>query len=136
MKKTNFDLVYLDPPYQRPKDSHPKDYYPLYHFLEGIVDYDNWPSRIDFSKKHRPLLKIQSSFEKKSLLNNIELIVNKFSDSIIAISYGEPGIPTIREIQSILAKYKSKVFVYNRVYSYKLNKKNGNEMREVLLLGL
>jgi adenine-specific DNA methylase len=136
LEKNNYDLIYLDPPYQRPKDSHPKDYYSLYHFLEGIVDYDNWLSRIDFSKKHRPLFEIQSDFKKKSLFDSIEIIVNKFSDSMIAISYGEPGIPNITEIQSILEKYKSRVIIYNTVYSYKLNKKNGNEMREVLLLGL
>ena len=136
LRKSNYDLIYLDPPYQRPSDNHPKDYYSLYHFLEGLVDYDNWISRIDFSKKHNPLLKVKSEFENQSLLNSIELIVKKFENSMIAISYGEPGVPETKEIYNLLNKYKDKVIVYSTVYSYKLNKKNGNEMREVLLIGI
>ena len=136
MRKKNYDLIYLDPPYQRPKDKYPKDYYSLYHFLEGIVDYDNWSSRLDLTKKHKPLLKIVSEYENNTLLNNIEYILKKFNHSKIVISYGCPGKPTIKEIKELLLKYKNKVETYDTIYSYKLNKKNGDQLREVLLIGI
>ena len=123
MRKEKFDLIYLDPPYQRPKDKYPKDDYSLYHFLEGLVDYDNWSSRIDLARKHKPLFKITSEFEKHTLLHNIECILKKFNHSKIVVSYGYPGKPTIKEIEELLLKYKNKVEIYDTIYSYKLNKK-------------
>jgi len=135
LKKYGYDLVYLDPPYQRPSESHPKDYYSLYHFLEGLVDYDNWPSRIDLSKKHRPLRKETSHFDDLTPFERINLIVEKFHESIIAISYGDPGKPTIGELKELLGNHKSNVKVYDTAFSYKLNKRNGNSLREVLIIG-
>lgn len=38
----DFDLVYLDPPYISAKGV-PVDYHQFYHFLEGLVRYDQWP---------------------------------------------------------------------------------------------
>lgn len=136
IKKNKYDLIYLDPPYQRPKDNIPKDYYSLYHFLEGLVDYENWSSRLDLTKKHKPLLKMTTEFENHSLLYNIECILNKFNDSKIVISYGYPGKPTIKEIEELLLKYKNKVEIHNTIYSYKLNKRNGDQLREVLFVGI
>lgn len=135
LRKYDYDLVYLDPPYQRPSENHPKDYYSLYHFLDGLVDYDNWHYRIDISKKHKPLKKELSKFDNLSFLEKFNLILEKFDKSKIAISYGEPGKPTIDELKKLLSKYKSKVDVYDTVFSYKLNKKNGNKLREVLIVG-
>lgn len=131
----NYDLVYLDPPYQRPSENQPKDYLSLYHFLDGLVDYSNWPSRIDSSKKHKPLQKTTSKFDTMSPLERIETVVGKFSDSKIAISYGDPGKPTIEELKELLYKYKKNVEVHEVEYSYKLNKKNGDALQEVLIIG-
>ena len=130
-----YDLIYLDPPYQRPQDSQPKDYYSLYHFLEGLVDYNNWPSRIDLSKKHKPLVKNHSKYENNSLLEKLEIIVKRFNSSMIAISYGKPGKPPIGEIRGLLKAYKNKVLVFSTDYAYKLNKGNCNNMREILIIG-
>lgn len=130
-----YDLIYLDPPYQRPSETKPKDYFDLYHFMEGLIDYDNWGERIDVSRKHKPLKKISSDLDSKSPLERIRLIIERFQDSKIAISYGAPGIPTVDELKELLKEYKNTVNVYETEYSYKLNKKNGSSYREVLLVG-
>lgn len=135
MKCKNFDLIYLDPPYTRPNDKQQKDYYSLYHFLEGLVDYENWVHRIDWSKKNRGLIKKQTEWEKNSLLNNFKIIFKEFQDSIIVISYGNPGNPSIKKIKDILSRFKSKVSIFKKEYSYKLNRKNGKDMYEVLIIG-
>lgn len=134
-KNCDYDLIYLDPPYQRPSENYPKDYYSLYHFLEGLADYDNWSSRVDFSKKHRPLRKAPSKFDNLDPLERFRHILKKFNNSIIAISYGDPGNPTISELIEILSKYKRNVKVFHTEFSYKLNRKNGTNLREVLLIG-
>jgi len=135
IKNRNFDLIYLDPPYTRPNDKHPKDYYSLYHFLEGLVDYENWAYRIEWSKKNRSLIKKQTEWEKNSLLDNFETIFKEFQDSIIVISYGNPGNPSIKQLKDLLLQFKSKVSIFKKEYSYKLNRKNGKDMYEVLIVG-
>jgi len=135
IKNEDYDLVYLDPPYTRPHDKHPKDYFSLYHFLGGLVDYENWSSKIDLSKKNRPLTKKQNKWERNSLIENFKHIFEEFQDSIIVISYGNPGNPSIQEIKNLLSQYKSHVSISKKEYPYKLNRKNGSDMYEVLIIG-
>ena len=48
LKKTNYDLVYLDPPYFRKNSSNETSYYSkTYHFLEGLANYNIWENLID-----------------------------------------------------------------------------------------
>jgi adenine-specific DNA-methyltransferase len=135
LKNKNFDLVYLDPPYTRVHDKHPKDYFSFYHFFEGLVDYENWSSRIDLSTKNKCLIKKQNKWEKNTITENFKHIFEEFQDSIIAISYGHPGSPSIQEIKKLLSHYKSDISIIKKEYSYKLNHKNGNGMYEVLIIG-
>jgi len=131
----NFDLVYLDPPYTRPGESCPKDYRSLYHFLEGIVDPDNWASRIDWSKANRGFVAQRTKWEENSLEENFIRLFEKFRDSIIATSYGHPGTPSIARITQLLKQFKSDVSIIEKEYAYKLNHKNASGMYEVLLIG-
>ncbi len=133
--KSNFDLVYLDPPYTRPNEHSPKNYFSLYHFLEGLVDYNNWQNRIDLEAKNRSLKKQKTGWNKNNLEKNFDHLFNKFSESIIVLSYGDPGNPSIDKLQELLLQYKSRVDVFRKEYSYKLNHKNGTGMYEVLLIG-
>ena len=135
IRDSNFDLVYLDPPYTRPGEKSPKDYHCLYHFLEGMVDYDNWQQRIDWETQNRRLRKEETEWHKNSLEDNFDHLFKKFQDSIIVISYGEPGNPSIKKIKELLLQYKSKVRVMKTEYKYKLNRNNGNKMSEVLVIG-
>jgi adenine-specific DNA-methyltransferase len=133
--RKGFDLVYLDPPYTRPSASHPKDYYALYHFLEGIADYENWAYRIDWSTPNRRLLKRKTSWENNSLEKNFEYLFERFQDSIIVVSYGSPGNPSVSRIEQLLRRFKSNVTVAEREYVYKLNHRNGEGMYEALIIG-
>lgn len=134
-KNKDFDLVYLDPPYTRPNEKCPKDYYSLYHFLEGLANYKNWPSMIDWSKNHKCLLKTKTEWEKNTLEKNFTYLFEKFQNSVIVVSYGHPGTPPIPRIKRLLQRFKSKVSLVKKEYSYKLNHKNGSGMNEVLIIG-
>jgi adenine-specific DNA methylase len=135
IKNKDFDLIYIDPPYIRNNDREPVDYYSHYHFFEGIVDYDNWGLRIDETRKNKCLIKEKNQWRDTNSLDGFRHLFEEFQDSKIAISYGSPGIPDIRDIIRLLKKYKSKVSVKKREYSYKLNHKNGEGMYEVLIIG-
>lgn len=135
IKNKDFDLVYLDPPYTRVHDKHPKDYFSFYHFFEGLVDYEHWSSRIDLSTKNKCLVKELNKWDKNSIQDNFKHVFEEFQDSIIAISYGNPGTPSIQEIKELLSQYKSDISIIQKEYSYKLNHKNGSDMYEVLIIG-
>jgi len=131
----SFDLVYLDPPYTRIGEKRPKDYRSLYHFLEGIVEYDNWASMINWSKVNRSLLEKNTSWEQNSPEVNFELLFKKFSNSIIVVSYGRPGNPSIQRITDLLRSVKSTVDVVEKGYAYSLNRRNHSGMYEALIVG-
>lgn len=136
IKKKDYDLVYLDPPYIRSKHYPPVDYYGMYHFLEGIVDYYQWGKNIDHSRKNKPLRENKLPWDETSVETNFDKIFNKFQDSIIVLSYGDPGHPSIKTLEEFLYSYKNKVTIKKKEYIYKLNhsSKNGNKLYEVLVI--
>ena len=132
IRKHDFDLVYLDPPYRKNAFESAIDYQFFYHFLEGITLYDSLTTNVDLTKKTRPV-----SFEKNTWSSNLEdfsKIFSKFRDSIIVVSYWTPGYPTVDELCKLLSKYKNKVEVYKKKHSYSLSKSN-KESYEVLIVG-
>lgn len=135
IKDTQFDLVYLDPPYMRPGEKSPKDYFSMYHFLEGMVDYSSWPRKIDWNSRNRRLVKKRSSWDDNDVKGNFNALFEKFQDSVIVVSYGDPGTPSVKTITRLLRQYKSKVVVLKKRYNYRLNRGNGNKMYEVLIIG-
>jgi len=135
VNKNEFDLVYLDPPYARPDGRSPKNYYDLYHFLEGLVNYKDWKDQIDWNTPNRRLLKKDIKWKKNGTERNLNILFEKFQDSIIVISYGEPGNPSINRINEIMKQYKSDITLLRKPYSYRLNRNNGKNMNEVLIIG-
>lgn len=75
----------------------------------------------------------RTGWDKKSLEKNFDNLFRKFQDSIIIVSYGEPGNPSIQKIRELL-QCKSDVKVVRTEYTHKLNRRNGDEMCEVLLI--
>ena len=134
VRKKTFDLVYLDPPYARKNKKHPKDYHSLYHFFEGMLDYDNWARKINWDTKNRCLVREKTGWDEGSIEENFDKLFRKYQNSIIVVSYGSPGAPSINTIRKLLKKYKSKVYFKRKPYCYKLNNKNGG-LYEVLLIG-
>jgi adenine-specific DNA methylase len=133
-RKKKFDLVYLDPPYTRKNEYSPKDYSSLYHFFEGLLDYDNWANKINWNVANRALIRQKNEWNKGTIEGNFDKLFAKFQDSIIVVSYGAPGIPSVNKIRELLKCYKSSVHVVKRSYNYKLNHKNGG-LYEVLIIG-
>jgi len=134
LRRKKFDLVYLDPPYVREHEKRPNDYYAMYHFFEGMLDYDNWNNNINWETKNLRLKKADNAWGNGNLEENFEKLFKKFQDSIIVFSYGDPGNPSVGRLKSLMAKYKDKVKVVKRQYNYKLNHKNGG-LYEVLIIG-
>ncbi len=131
--KDGFDLVYLDPPYISEKGVG-VDYRSNYHFLEGICHYFEWKDMIDFKSKHRRLKVEYSEWtDPKKNLKVFQETLKKFQQSKIVISYRNPGIPTIEELNEIVQTYFDKVSFYQKDYKYALTSKQ-KRVNEVIIV--
>lgn len=133
-EEMKYDLVYMDPPYVSAKGVG-VDYLDFYHFLEGMVDYDIWPSRVLDVYKHFPLKGRGDNPWSKSKDNYkmFEKVFKKFQNSKIVVSYRNDGTPTIKQLEELLSSYKDNVASHKISHKYALSK-NG-ESHEVLLIG-
>ncbi|MHA2227022.1 MAG: DNA adenine methylase [Candidatus Hodarchaeales archaeon] len=128
-----YDMVYLDPPYISPEGVG-VDYRDFYHFLEGICNYYNWEGLIDYNSKHRRLKVIKNDWnDPKSFLKAFERTIAKFQDSILVISYRDPGIPSIESLKDVLLSYKTYIKNFNHDYKYALTTAR-KTVKEVLLV--
>lgn len=108
---TDFDLVYIDPPYMNARGQS-VDYRHFYHFLEGMMDYDCWSSRIDFASKHRRLLTSANPWsEKDSIRKMFWELLSRFNAANIVVSYRSDGVPSIEELTSLVEGMRRKVAV-------------------------
>ncbi len=129
----NFDLVYIDTPYIS-RSGTGVDYFGFYHFLEGLVNYSQWPNLIDYKTKHKKLKNGRSVWTDKNKIHSaFDQMFEKFKDSILVVSYRADGVPSVEEIIELLKKYKTNVQELNRTaYKYVLSVNNS---AEVLLIG-
>lgn len=129
------DLVYIDTPYFNKKSSS-LSYHARYHFLEGLVFYNDIPAHVNYDKVNREILIHKSAeFESKSrYLNDLNELLNHYSDSILVMSYTSEGYPSIEDLETQLRRHKQHVeTIYFGKYSFALNKSNQNR-QEVLFL--
>ena len=125
------DLVYIDTPYISAKGVG-VNYFDFYHFLEGIVFYDQWENLIDVNSKHKRIKNGKNEWCNKGEIHQaFERLLAKFKDSILVISYRDDGMPTIAELMKMLEKYKKLIEVKKLEYKYVLS--NGNS-KEVLII--
>ena len=127
--KNTFDLVYIDTPYIS-ENGVGLDYLDFYHFLEGIMNYDNWEDMIDQKSKHKRLILNGSDWSRKEKIESaFESLINQFQDSILAISYRSDGIPSIERITDILKKYGKEISIHeSKEMKYVLSKKKSTEI--------
>jgi adenine-specific DNA-methyltransferase len=130
-----YDLVYIDTPYLNSRGVG-VDYLDFYHFLEGIVDYPNWGARIDYGRKHRPLLRTPSPWTKPGqCVDAFEKLFNRFRDSILVVSYRSDGIPSQAELLKLLKAIKPTVKQFHfGQYQYALST-NGNSQELLFVAG-
>lgn len=128
-----FDLVYIDTPYIS-KNGIGVDYFSFYHFLEGLVNYPKWGNMIDYGTKHKRLKGNGSVWvDKNKIYSAFDRLFKKFRDSILVVSYRGDGIPSVKELENLLKKYKPSVEEIKRKnYKYVLS---NNHSEEVLLIG-
>ncbi len=128
-----FDLVYIDPPYINKRGTG-VDYFGFYHFLEGMLDYDGWPQRIDRSSKHLRLNGERCRWtDRKRIGQSFEELFDRFKYNQLAISYRSDGIPSIEELQSMLRKQNRRIKTHtHNHYRYALSK--NKRSAEVLII--
>lgn len=139
-KKTNYDLVYMDPPYFSLKSDN--EYSRRYHFLEGLVSY--WSHvQINPETKTKKFDRIDSDFtHKKKIVPAFEALFEKFSDSQLVLSYSSNSFPDADIIKSLLRNAGKAVelveidYVYSvGTHSHKINNES-NKVKEYVFLGL
>jgi len=138
-KENTFDLVYLDPPYWSPLSDN--DYVRRYHFIEGYSRYWN-DLTIDLKTKTKKFKSYYSAFSKRvSATKALKELFDRYSNSIIALSYSSNGYPTKEELISMLRKVKQHVEVYKIDYRYSFAnqgetlEKIKNNVQEYLFIG-
>jgi adenine-specific DNA-methyltransferase len=132
------DLVYLDPPYLNiDGKNETANYFDIYHFLEGIMVYPDWTTRIDRESKNLKLLNDKKNIFKKDEIYDIyDSMFEKFKKSKIVLSYKSDGLPSIRFLTDRLKKLGKSVSIRSLEYSYSLKKKHiGRKNREYLIIG-
>lgn len=127
--ETNYDFVYIDTPYLNEKGIG-VDYADFYHFLNGLVDYDNWDDRIDYKSKHFRLFRQPNVWNDSETIHQaFEKLFAQFRHSTMAISYRSNGIPTIDELVAILERLGKKVRIHqSNNMKYVLSTKESHEV--------
>ena len=129
-----FDLVYIDTPYIN-RVGVGVDYREFYHFLEGMVRYDDWPALIDLRSKHRRLKRQHDPWcDARSCHDMFRRLFHRFRESILVVSYRSDGIPSIDQMAEILGTVKQCVRVIaGAQYQYALSTRR--ETKQVVLVG-
>ncbi len=129
-----FDLVYIDTPYINHAGVG-VDYRDFYHFLEGMMCYDDWPTMLDITSKHRRLVRRQDPWAVAGSCHEMfRRLFARFRESILVVSYRNDGIPSVEELGVMLHEVKPEIRIIEGTrYQYALSTKRAT--REVLLLG-
>ncbi len=127
--KGGFDLVYIDPPYI-PQRGENIIYRDLYHFLEGITQYDTWAGQIDENSKHKRIKPIYNIWNDKKSVNKVFLeMLDRYKNSDILLSHRSEGIPSTEGLLDMLNQRWSNVSIVNSVgHKYALSTRDSKEI--------
>ncbi|QDK42695.1 hypothetical protein DOM21_14800 [Bacteriovorax stolpii] len=139
-KKTNYDLIYLDPPYFSLKSDN--EYSRRYHFLEGLVSY--WDHvEINRSTKTKKFDRPDSLFtSKNTIVTAFEELFDRFEKSALVLSYSSNCFPDAATIKSLIKNSGREVELIKIDYVYSVgthsHKKDNqsNKVKEYVFLGL
>lgn len=129
-----YDLVYLDPPYFKKSKRNTDTYLQRYHFLEGLARFAQWPSLIDESSSQKM---IRSPYRgeltnKRSLVEEIQQVINAYPNASFALSYVSGEEPSEEELFNLFSKNFDTVRLSRRSFSKVLSNKKAFE---ILLTG-
>jgi adenine-specific DNA-methyltransferase len=89
------DLVYLDPPYSKSSARQEANYFDFYHFLDGLLDYNNLPAKIHAQYQHRPFYRTGIAWHPETNVQSaFQRLFEHFVHSELVISYRSDGYPT------------------------------------------
>jgi adenine-specific DNA methylase len=129
-----YDLVYIDTPYIN-ANGVGVDYHGFYHFLEGLVDYDRWATRIDWGSKHRRLTPQRGPWTDPSQIGAaFRTLFARFASSILVVSYRSDGTPTPQELEQQLREVKRHVTVHRYPGRKKYVLSTNGRAAEILLV--
>lgn len=117
LARTDYDVVYLDPPYAPPSDD--ADYTKRYHFLEGLSDY--WVGReIMQATKTKKIPKQASVFaNKRTIEDALARTFDQFrAAGAIVMSYSSNALPGEARIKDLLGEVKPNVEVRRINHQY------------------
>lgn len=133
--KSKFDLVYIDPPYITNK-TNGDGYWKKYHFLEGLVNYENWESNIDHSTKIK-MLRTNDNIKKWESKNEFKQrlfdLIEYHKNSIVVLSYMTNAIPSIQELEEFFKLHFKEVITNIFPLSHALAK---SKRTEILMIGV
>ncbi len=127
------DLVYLDPPYTSSRGNG-VDYHGIYHFLEGLLRYNNWSDQLDSSRRHKPLTRRSNPWNRASEVAGAfeEVFAACESVPLVVLSYRADGLPSVAELCDMLRRFGRTVQVNEASnYQYALS---GRKAGEVLVI--
>ncbi len=136
IESSDFDLVYLDPPYVPRADDN--CYVKRYHFLEGLSCY--WQGlTIMEDTRVRKIRKAHTPFSyRRESLAAFDRLFAQFRRSILVLSYSSNGYPDLDVLVDLMRRYKSKVVVHDQAYRYHFGtheRVQRANVREYLLVG-
>lgn len=127
--ENKYDLVYIDTPYINEKGVG-VDYADFYHFLNGLVYYDDWGNLIDYNSKHHRLKRKYNIWtDKDNIMLGFNQLIERFKSSILVFSYRSNGIPSVASLIDLLEKYRRhNELHYSREIKYALSDTNSKEV--------
>jgi len=128
-EKTDYDLVYMDPPYFSLKSDN--EYSRRYHFPEGLVSY--WSHvQINQKTKTKKFDQIPSVFtHKKNIIPAFEALFEKFSNSHLVLSQSSTSYPDVDTIKDIFKNAERTVELTEIAHVYSIGKMN-NKVKEYI----
>lgn len=136
LKKQHYDLVYIDPPYFTPKSDN--EYVRRYHFVEGLAR--DWEGvEIQEETKTKKFKSYPTPFSTRNGAEDaLRSIFQKYSDSILIVSYSSNSEPTKDEMIALLSEVKENVKVVPVDYTYSFGTRKSvkrNNVQEYLFVG-
>lgn len=128
------DLIYLDPPYITERNNS-DDYFKRYHFLEGLIEYENWEKlfNINLKTKAIPTPKNIKDWNSKALFKSLLFKeIKKYKHKKVMLSYQAEGYPNIDSIYDFFVDQFYAVHIYKIPFSHALAK---SKKTEVLIVG-
>jgi adenine-specific DNA-methyltransferase len=102
------------------------------------MNYNEIPNYIDRGKVNLEIsIGKNIEFEKRcNYINELDELICKHRDSIIALSYTTEGYPSIQELEEVIHRHKKTTHIcYLGKHGFALNRNNA-ERQEVLIIGL